>query len=271
MTLYLHIGAQKTGSTTIQEALYNNREVLQAAGLEYPEVEPDDTNKVSHYNSFRGFFTRQKDQIASTERFLERINQIDGDVLLSSEVLSNWPLINDKEEAAEYWLRKQLVLERLRERLAQKDVKIIYCVRSRASYLKSLFKQHLKVQTRPSLSLEIELRGFLKREIVRSDAKRQVKVWEKVFGDVRVIDFDKHARAGNLLEAFTQTLDHDITLPDAPVRNVSPDWTDLEARRVQLSFGYPQLGEADPALREKFNEATEEMVRRTIARAIDNN
>ena len=89
--LYLHIGAQKTGTTSIQAALSDQRHLLAQQGIHYPEPEPDDPNKVSHYNSFRGFFSRREDQCAATERFIQRISALEGDMILSAECLSAWP------------------------------------------------------------------------------------------------------------------------------------------------------------------------------------
>lgn len=269
MTLYLHIGAQKTGTTTIQAALDHGRARLQEVGLHYPEVEPGDRNKVSHYNSLRGFFSHDTQHISSTRSFLERINGLDGDVLLSGEALSNWPAVKPGQTPDDYWARKQDLLSRMRESIADPDVRIIFCIRERRSYLKSLFKQHLKVQKRPSSSIEDELRGFLRREVVRSDMQRQVHVWQQVFGEVRVIRFDDHARDGSLLKAFMQQIDRDLPLQDVEPRNVSPDWTDLELRRIGVTFGVKKPAiPVVPEARTQFNEATEAMVRRMIDGAL---
>lgn len=272
MTLYLHIGAQKTGTTTIQAALAHSRDRLRAVGLTYPEVEPEDTNKVSHYNSLRGFFTRQSDQIASTQAFMRRVNAISGDVLLSAEALSNWPLFKPDQGADAYWIAKQRILVRMREEIRDPDVKVIFCIRERRSYLKSLFKQHLKVLDRPSTSIEDELRGFLRREVVRSDMERQVRVWQKVFGEVRVIRFEDHAKDGSLLAAFMRQIDRDLVLEDVERRNVSPDWTDLEMLRVRRTMGLPPATRKDPApapdARNRFNDMIEHLVRQMIDAAM---
>lgn len=268
MTLYLHIGAQKTGTTTIQAALAHSRAKLRKAGLTYPEVEADDRNKVSHYNSLRGFFTAEPQRINATRSFVSRVNALEGDVLLSSETLSNWPIIRQGQTADDYWNGKKRILMRMREEFRDPDVKVIFCIRERRSYLKSLFKQHLKVQTRPSTSIEDELRAFLRREVVRSDMQRQVRVWQEVFGEVRVIRFDDHAKDGSLLDTFMRQIDRDLPLKDVERRNVSPDWTDLEMRRICVTFGLRKVAAPDPELRTQFNEVIEAMVRRMINGAL---
>lgn len=269
MTLYLHIGAQKTGSTTIQAALSRDRAALRKAGLEYPEVEPGDPNKVSHYNSFRGFFTKQQAQIDSTRAFVRRINAMrgGGDVLLSSEVLSNWPPSRPGEEAEAYWKRKRQVLLQIRDAFDDKDVRVILCIRERRSYLKSLFKQYMKVVVAPSISIDAELYTFLSHTLIRSDLEREARLWGEVFGDVRVIDFDRH-KDGSLLTAFVATLDRPIALREATRWNVSPDWTDLECLRIQRCFGTELRGEPGAEARQTFNDLVEAMVTRRIDRAV---
>lgn len=267
MTLYLHIGAQKTGSTTIQSALSHDRKKLRRAGLVYPRSEPGDRNKVSHYNSFRGYFSLSRDSVAQTRSFVDRINRIEGDLLLSSEALSNWPVVVSGERPEDYWARKQDVLRQIRTDLAHKDVRVIFCIRERASYLKSLFKQHLKVLKAPSVSLETELRAFLAREVMRSDMQRQIRVWSELFGEVRVIDFDHHARAGTLLPAFVATLDRPLELTDVKRRNVSPDWTQLEYLRLRRTFGSEvlSLDDAPRTVRNRVGEKVQSVARRILA------
>lgn len=268
MTLYLHIGAQKTGSTTIQAAVHQNRAALQDLGLFYPEVEPGDANRVSHYNSMRGFFSPQVPEIEATKSFVARVNRLPGDVLISSEVISNWPGLKHGEADDAYWARKKDILIAMRQAFTQDDIQIILCVRRRHSYLKSLFKQHLKMLARPSLSIEDELRGFLRREILRSDLQRQADLFKEVFGTVHVIDFDEHARQGTLLSAFTAILGRDIDLRDAEVKNVSPDWTDLEMNRLAISLGVKGGRNIDDTLRHAFNEGIEKLVSGRITQAL---
>lgn len=268
MTLYLHIGAQKTGSTTIQAALAQSRDLLREFGLNYPESEPDDLEKASHYNCFRGYFSQRQDQAELTGRFVSRVNDLPGDVLLSSEALSNWPAYRSSDTAATYLARKHACLAAMRADLAATDIKVILCIRERRSYLKSLFKQHLKIQRRVSLSIESELASFLAQELPRSDMRKQIPLWEALFGKVRVIDFDRHAADGSLLPAFVSALDRHFELPAAGVRNISPDWTALELRRLSVSLGIDAALEADSEKAFEFNRKVEDIVDRTIAAAL---
>lgn len=140
---------------------------------------------------------------------------------------------------------------------------VVLCVRNRSDYLKSLFKQHLKVNLQMSRSLDHSLHQFLNRELVRSDFAQEAALWQEVFPKVREIDFDAH-KSGTLIAKFLEAIDRSrIELADVVDQNISPDWTSLEARRVLISTGAKQ-GEPDPAKRERFNEIVETYVSNII-------
>ncbi len=261
--LYIHIGAQKTGSTTIQKALYDNRAQLRKNGLTYVDVLPEDTNKVSHYNSVRGFFSAAQDEVGHTERFVAQIKDPRQDYLISAENLSNWPAMRNGQAADDYVALKRQCLTRIRAAFSGHEVTVVLCIRNRCDYLKSLFKQHLKVNIQMSRSLDHSLHQFLNRELVRSDFAQESALWREFFPRVREIDFDAHRR-GTLVAAFLEAIDHpEIDLADVVDQNISPDWTSLEAQRVLISTGAKQ-GEPDPAKRARFNEMVETYVSNII-------
>ncbi|MDF3607918.1 hypothetical protein PE067_18300 [Paracoccus sp. DMF-8] len=156
----------------------------------------------------------------------------------------------------------------IREQIKDPHVRIIFYTRERPSYLKSLFKQHLKVLMAPSSSIENELRAFLGRAIIHSDMERQTRIWREVFDDVRVIRFEDHAGSRNLLASFMKEVDRDLSFDISAPRNVSPDWAELELRRIKLIFGVRQLPDPDPEKRARFNEMIEAKVTAMIAAAL---
>ena len=48
MKIVFHIGADKTGSTAIQQFLAQNIELLSVAGIEYPNISSDDKYPAAH-------------------------------------------------------------------------------------------------------------------------------------------------------------------------------------------------------------------------------
>lgn len=261
--LYIHIGAQKTGTTTIQKAIYDNRAQLLKHGLRYVDVLPEDTNKVSHYNSVRGFFSAAQDQVEHTRKFVAQINDPEQDYLISAENLSNWPAGLQSHAASDYVALKRKCLVDIKAAFVGHEVTVIFCVRNRSDYLKSLFKQHLKVNLQMSRSLDHSLHQFLRRELVRSDFAQEAALWQEVFPKVREINFDAH-KSGTLIAAFLEAIDRPgIVLADVVDQNISPDWTSLEARRVLISTGAKQ-GNPDPTKREQFNAMVETYVSNII-------
>lgn len=268
MTLYLHIGSQKTGTTTLQEAFYQNRDTLIQHGITYPEVEPDDENKVSHYNSVRGFFSDTAEDQSATERFVKRVNSINGDVLISAECLSSWPAKRADEDSAKYWRRKLSTLKVIRDAFEDKDVKVIFYIRDKLEFLKSLFNQHLKVSIHATRSLDGALANFLALEVIKTDYESQIEVWREVFGDVIVLEYEKYKSDG-LIPSFMNALGRDIQLQEPERMNQSQDWAQLEARRVSVTFGC-DVGDLCPERRKLFNTWTERFITDCIANRLNN-
>ena len=52
-TIYLHIGMPKTGSTSIQLFLYNNRELLEKQGIFYPVITNNNDKTNARFINFR--------------------------------------------------------------------------------------------------------------------------------------------------------------------------------------------------------------------------
>ncbi|WP_335949700.1 sulfotransferase domain-containing protein [Salipiger bermudensis] len=263
MTIYIHIGAQKTGSTTLQQAVFNNKEHLLKSGLLYPDVLPGDSNKVSHYNSVRGLFSENAAEVYETKQFFKSIEGFSGDILISAENLSNWPAV----EADMYEAKKRAALQGLKELVGGANVKVIFCVRDRVEYLKSLFKQHLKVNKEVSRSVDQSLHRFLRRELVRSDFGKEAEMWRDAFGTVSIIDYDRYKRGG-LIEAFCGEIGYGFSDSNVENKNISPNWAALEARRIGLSLG--PVGVPLDADKEKaFNEDCERFVNSVILDAVN--
>lgn len=189
--LFLHIGTQKTGTSSIQSALSANRKVLLDHGFDYPEVEADDGNKVSHYNSFRGFFSVREDQQASTQRFVERAAASKHHLVLSAECLSAWPGRRDNEDMVALWRRKAEIVGTIRAAFPNHDATVIMYTRDERTFLQSLYQQSLKVkgwQDTPE-----NWRFFMSREGHLTSYGEEINCWRTHFDEVRVINYDRIA------------------------------------------------------------------------------
>jgi hypothetical protein len=261
--LYVHIGAQKTGTTTIQKALFENKGVLRAHGLNYLDVLPDDPNKQSHYNSVRGFFSSNAIEISRTESFVKTVKDPSQNYLISAENLSNWPVTGHGDDRETYIKLKRACLTKIKSAFSEHEVTVILCVRNQRDYLKSLFKQHLKVTDRVTRSIDQSLHDFLGREIPRSDFALEAELWAECFAKVHVIDFEA-CKNGSLIDTFLAAVDlSGITLKPVVDQNISPDWTSLEARRMRIATG-AKPGNPIPEKRQDFNKMVNTYVTNTI-------
>lgn len=189
--LFLHIGTQKTGTSSIQSALAANRGLLSQHGFCYPETEPDDDNKVSHYDAFRGFFSPHAHQIELTERFISRVSQSPQNLVLSAECLSCWPARKPYEKPMEVWRRKAPIVEKIRAVFPNHDATVIVFVRNETDFLRSLYGQFLKFNK--AAEGDESWRQFNAENGHLIFYGAEVNCWRKHFEEVRVINYDRIA------------------------------------------------------------------------------
>ena len=263
--IFLHIGAQKTGSTTIQKALYDCRDELKSDNLYYADVLPDDPNKVSHYNSVRGFFSDSAKEKAAVKAFVDQFDDSSKNYIISAENLSNWPNFRPggNSSGEEYVNKKKEIVHNIREEFRNHEVAVIFYIRDRAAFLKSLFKQHLKVNYEASRSLDQSLHLFMKRELIRSDFGVEAKIWQDEFEKVHILDYDKYKKSG-LLDSFSACIKYKSTLRTSEDLNISPNWAILEKRRIENSLG-ADIKISDTKKAQIFDSETEHFVSGVIA------
>lgn len=268
MTLFIHIGTQKTGSTSLQRVCHENREELLIQGLCYPEVEVHDFNKVSHYNSVRGLFSEA--DADHSKLFFDRVNKISADkILISAENLSNWPNNPNISSKESYFDSKRESLKRLKSLLGDNKVVVIIYTRQVEIYLKSLFKQHLKVNTDMSRSIDHSLDMFLDRELIRSWFFQEAALWDEFFDEVIVKNYEEMRDVG-LIKSFLDILGVQLSLPSEVADNVSPDWYDLECTRASRSLGLSFTPRPSETRRLPINKSYDEYVSRVIHRRCKN-
>ena len=136
-TIYLHIGMQKAGSTSIQAFLYENRIKLQDYDVFYPVV-PNDKNEknynIDEYINYRqvtlkviqkGFKAYNK---FFEEKYLTQINNNCSKIILSDEIM----FAHQDTVFADALLNRGF------------DVKVIVYVRKPAEYITSLWQERIK-------------------------------------------------------------------------------------------------------------------------------
>ena len=143
MKIYLHIGAPRTGTTTLQALLHKNRQNLRRLGIEYPKVGYiDDVNgDAQHVLSFslmhtypefarRGNKKTREEAWGELKEAMAQMPSRTEAVVLSSEAFADLP-----KESIEF----------IRDFFAEDDLEVLYIVRDSKSWHASMATQQVKL------------------------------------------------------------------------------------------------------------------------------
>ncbi len=216
MKLVLHAGTPKTGTTSIQKALADNREYLRKHGLIYPDGDGvyRKAPLFNHHSFSRAFTGKSAEYLQLATRFIKSIgNNIEkGQVaLISSE--NTYRHISGYDdyyhfEADDYWARRYGYLGALAEALSGFDVTVMLFFREPQSFARSLYG-------------EVVRKGFWRgsaRDFINQfrhwlEYEQQVEAFKAVFSDVRVFSYEKASEYG-LVKTFFRTIGFPMP-PDA--------------------------------------------------------
>lgn len=177
MTIFLHIGMQKTGTTSLQRAMGNAREALKERGVFYPSstfgLDVEDRSPDHHYlaHALRGQRTSYtpdapfevvKNHCAAISDAAEQSPDV---TVLSSEDFS---------------LLGRPAIKRLR-RILKGDVKVLVYLRRQDYWADSLYGHSLKIGRRH------DLKKFLDNNYNRMDYRSYLKRWEEAFGRENIV------------------------------------------------------------------------------------
>lgn len=145
--LILHIGTHKTGTTSIQAALAENRDWLRGQGLVYPDGGQILKTRLPHHAWSHGLTGVDPDKAAKSASFLDHASSLcrDGDTLM----LSAEPIyrhvdgmdVYDFSGVGDYWDRRRRYVDNLAAKLDRFDVRVVVWFRERESFARSLFAE----------------------------------------------------------------------------------------------------------------------------------
>jgi hypothetical protein len=218
-TLYLHIGASKTGSSALQYFLLKNRDLLSSKGINYPEHLVN-INQFSSGNAKWIYDCRKRGDISKIKSNIDDLfNSDHASVILSSEYL--------------YELKEEHIAK-LKNVLTHIDVKIIVYLRRQDNWLMSAYQQHIKMWGQKST---IDIWSKKHHDSDRYWYK-PIHVWAHHFGKENVIVRPYEARqfsGGNIFSDFLNILcldlDDGFEIPQKKV-NTSYRADALEAMRL---------------------------------------
>src|SRR5262245_9221481 len=128
--VHLHIGAPKTGTTFIQSVLWQYRHTWSEYDVAYPVEGPDEIfHATLDVRALPWGGVDHPEWAGSWDRLCERIAGIDSDVILSQELLAG----ADKAQ-----------VPRIIESFANREVHVVYTLRSLAAMLRSDWQEQVK-------------------------------------------------------------------------------------------------------------------------------
>jgi hypothetical protein len=205
MKLILHAGTHKTGTTSIQKALADNRAGLRKQGLIYPDGRvPFGYDNRAHHLFAHALTGRDPMGRRKAEAFIgaARAMASSGDtILISSEPVCRHVAAHEPSiEPPDYWTLRRRYLASLADVLGGFDVTVLLYFRERASFAESLF-------------LELAAKGnsrrtfqeFLAAHEHRFDYERQLDLFREIFGTVQVESYEA-AQAAGLVKSFFQAI-----------------------------------------------------------------
>lgn len=230
--IYLHIGINKTGTSSVQNALYRNRNGLLGEGILYPETGLGTPNEGNGYHYFLsknlGFVNLKSDP----NECLAHAKSMRAD--LDREIAEHQPkhVIFSSEF---FSLRRNM--DPVRRFFDGLEVVVIVYLRRHDIWYPSLYSQALKTVENPPW--EPGLEGFVRATMKSTGGypmySQLLNAWADLFGrdNVRVRAFERESMKDSITDDFFDlcglSVPNCLGREQVPVLNKAPDATKLAA------------------------------------------
>jgi hypothetical protein len=201
MRLILHAGTHKTGTTSIQKVLADNRDWLRKRGLIYPNG-GSFFGGMSHHKFSHALTNSEACGAEQAKRFIDAVRAKAGPndtVLISAEPIYRHVYGRDRWHGLagdEYWLGRQRYLAAVADCLTGFDTRVLLFFREPQSFARSLY---VEVQRRDVWHGTFE--DFLVAYAAWFDYHRQVSTFRSNFSAVETFSYEEACREG-LLKTF---------------------------------------------------------------------
>jgi hypothetical protein len=240
--LILHAGTHKTGTTTIQQVLADNRAFLRGHGLVYPDsTVPFGVARAAHHPFAAALAGAEPAGEAKAAAFLQAARDAlpaGATLLLSAESIYRHQRGRANRDfsvdPADFWDRRRAYLAALAAARAAFDVEVLLFLRRRDAFAQSLYREFITMKY-----WQGPFPVFLATFAPYFDYERHVALFREVFASVQVESYDRAAAEG-VVPAFFRI----IGFPTPPGADAlwlrrSPDAADLfgsaEARAAFLA------------------------------------
>lgn len=244
MTLYLHVGAHKTGTTTIQQFSAARRSLLLSRGLYYPDLTEIGRPAAASHHSFAhavaGRQTRRPFSDSELTAFVEVCAQKsrEHNVLLSAEPIFRH-LLGDgsfEEGHARY-------VERLGEWLRPvPEIVPVVALRRQDTFAASMVQEQIKTTT-----MTRSLAEFASVNAQFMDYDAHVRLYQRVFGRPVVLIYEQLIRGDGLLRNFFGALGVPLSAREADFK---PTNQSLHPAVILYKLRLNREGELRPGIRQ---------------------
>lgn len=223
MRVIIHAGTHKTGTTSIQKILFDNRDWLAERGIIYPWGGVYDGIKTPHHRFSHDLTGVNPAHLDRARAFIDQtFSQAEKahTIIISAEPvyrhIDNFDGWTGYSQFPDFWARRNTYLARLASAFHGENPEIFLYFRNRAEFVRSFTAQAIKKKYWQGDTSDFE-RDFAPM----LDYERQIHCFKAHFSKVTVRDYDTTAH--NIIPAFFQ--DTGLPLPpgDMNVRvNVTP-------------------------------------------------
>jgi hypothetical protein len=226
MTIFLHIGSHKTGTTSIQRLLSRHSDSLAAQGIWYPrmsELLDNGSNITSHLNIARSLDNNSKKKFYSANELKQIFRSIAtksknyDNTIISAEAFWRIGFIKppsgsfDREDYNKRtWESKAANVTQIRELLGDCETTIVATLRERSAYIQSSYSEFILATL-----YKKGIRKFIEYIQHLTDYKRQLEAWQSHF-PVTTLSYEKMCANGNLPVEFIQALAGSFDIQEDP-------------------------------------------------------
>jgi hypothetical protein len=202
--LVLHVGTHKTGTTSIQKVLAENRQFLRRQRLIYPDggrqfskvtrghqdfstslsgIDPEGLRKaIDFISELRGSIDGRDTVLISAEQFYRHIHGHD------------W--LQDYN-CPDYWPLRRQYLETVASVLREFEVEILLFLRERESFARSLF-----YELRNKERWRGDFENFLINYRPWFEYDKQIDIFKTIFARIRIMNYEQACQEGLMLAFF---------------------------------------------------------------------
>lgn len=241
-TIYLHIGFNKTGTTSIQKYFYDNKNILLKSGILYPDVGLINS---AHYgiSTSVGFYNNpiRSDWSFDLKRLRKNLcDEITKDI--HSIILSSEDFILDRD------------FKSLRYFLKGFSTKIIVYLRRHDYWWMSAYAQAVKMKVNPPWGLGIQsyINFNKKNNISYGNYRYLVERWASEFGEENIIirPYENLQNSPNIAFDFLSCVSELKNLDDFPIMAINKN-VSLPSRAIQF-LDIIQRMDVDVSVRKKL-------------------